>query len=122
VQTQLGGWVQSNGNLAGGAARVILNEVNSSNPSQLKGFVEVAGQRAEVTRDEQMKGEALFKGNCPGCWVATAEDGRVITYRPAGNASKTADNTATVEVNYKKVDGNVLNGGETLKLKFPGQP
>jgi filamentous hemagglutinin family protein len=48
VQTQLGGWVQSNGNLAGGAARVILNEVNSSNPSQLKGFVEVAGQRAEV--------------------------------------------------------------------------
>ncbi|MDZ7938041.1 MAG: DUF637 domain-containing protein [Rhodoferax sp.] len=48
VQTQLGGWVQSNGNLAGGAARIILNEVNSSNPSQLKGFVEVAGQRAEV--------------------------------------------------------------------------
>ena len=48
VQTQIGGWVQSNGNLAGGAARVILNEVNSSNPSQLKGFVEVAGQRAEV--------------------------------------------------------------------------
>lgn len=48
VQTQLGGWVQSNGNLAGGSARVILNEVNSSNPSQLRGFVEVAGQRAEV--------------------------------------------------------------------------
>ncbi len=48
VQTQLGGWVQSNGNLAGGSARVILNEINSSNPSQLRGFVEVAGQRAEV--------------------------------------------------------------------------
>ncbi len=48
VQTQLGGWVQGNSNLAAGNARVILNEVNSSNPSQLNGFVEVAGQRAEV--------------------------------------------------------------------------
>lgn len=48
VQTQLGGWVQNNGNLAAGSARVILNEVNSNNPSQLRGYVEVAGQRAEV--------------------------------------------------------------------------
>lgn len=48
VQTQLGGWVQANGNLAGGSARVILNEVNSSAASQLRGFVEVAGQKAEV--------------------------------------------------------------------------
>jgi filamentous hemagglutinin len=48
VQTQLGGFVQANPWLAGGGARVILNEVNSSNPSQLRGFVEVAGQRAEV--------------------------------------------------------------------------
>lgn len=48
AQTQLGGWVQGNPWLAGGAARVILNEVNSSNPSHLRGFVEVAGSRAEV--------------------------------------------------------------------------
>lgn len=48
VQTQLGGWVQGNPWLATGSARVILNEVNSSNPSQLRGWVEVAGQRAEV--------------------------------------------------------------------------
>lgn len=48
VQSQLGGWVQGNSNLAAGNARVILNEVNSANPSQLRGFVEVAGQRAEV--------------------------------------------------------------------------
>ena len=37
AQTQLGGWVQANPWLAGGAARVILNEINSSNPSQLRG-------------------------------------------------------------------------------------
>jgi filamentous hemagglutinin len=48
VQTQLGGWVQGNPWLATGGARVFLNEVNSTHPSQLRGFVEVAGQRAEV--------------------------------------------------------------------------
>ena len=47
-QTTLGGWVQANPWLARGPAKVILNEVNSNNPSKLKGFVEVAGQRAEV--------------------------------------------------------------------------
>lgn len=39
VQTQLGGWVEGNPNLVKGEARTILNEVNSSKPSQLKGFV-----------------------------------------------------------------------------------
>ncbi len=48
VKTQLGGWVQGNPWLAAGPARVILNEVHSSQPSQLNGWVEVGGQRAEV--------------------------------------------------------------------------
>ncbi|WP_394792401.1 hemagglutinin repeat-containing protein [Rhodoferax sp.] len=48
AQTQLRGWVQANPWLATGSARVILNEVNSSNPSQLRGAIEVAGQRAEL--------------------------------------------------------------------------
>ena len=48
TQTQLGGWVQGNPWLATGSARVIVNEVNSANPSQLRGYIEVAGQRAEV--------------------------------------------------------------------------
>ena len=48
VQTQLGGWVQGNPWLATGPARVILNEVNSSQPSRLNGWLEVGGQRAEV--------------------------------------------------------------------------
>ena len=46
--TQLAGYVSANPWLATGAARVILNEVNSANPSLLNGYVEVAGQRAEV--------------------------------------------------------------------------
>ncbi len=48
AQTQLGGWISGNPWLATGSARVILNEVNSSNPSYLQGYVEVAGQRANV--------------------------------------------------------------------------
>lgn len=48
TSTQLGGWVQGNPWLATGSARVILNEVNSSAPSQLKGFIEIAGRRAEL--------------------------------------------------------------------------
>ncbi|MFG6085747.1 hemagglutinin repeat-containing protein [Stenotrophomonas indicatrix] len=47
VQTQMGGWVQGNPWLATGSARVILNEVNGP-ASRLNGYVEVAGQRAEV--------------------------------------------------------------------------
>ncbi|MDQ5959842.1 MAG: filamentous hemagglutinin, partial [Pseudomonadota bacterium] len=48
VATQLGGWVQGNPWLARGSARVILNEVISANPSQLLGYVEVAGSAAQV--------------------------------------------------------------------------
>ena len=48
VQTQIGGWVQGNPWLGTGTAKVILNEVNSSNPSRLQGYIEVAGSRAET--------------------------------------------------------------------------
>ena len=48
AQTQMAGWVQGNPNLARGEAKVILNEVNSANPSRLKGYVEVAGRKADV--------------------------------------------------------------------------
>ena len=46
--TQLGGYVQGNPWLATGSARVILNEINSSDPSKLHGYIEVAGARAHV--------------------------------------------------------------------------
>ncbi|QOD67346.1 hemagglutinin repeat-containing protein [Pseudomonas brassicacearum] len=46
--TQLGGIILGNPNLKGTAAKVILNEVNGGNPSQLRGYTEVAGQSAHV--------------------------------------------------------------------------
>lgn len=48
AQTQLAGWVEGNPYLARGEARVILNEVNSSDPSRLSGYTEIAGGRAEL--------------------------------------------------------------------------
>ena len=46
--TQLGGVIVGNANLKGTAASTILNEVNGANPSQLRGYTEVAGQAARV--------------------------------------------------------------------------
>ncbi|SDI70645.1 filamentous hemagglutinin [Paraburkholderia steynii] len=49
VQTQQAGFVNGNANLLPGqAAKIIINQVNSNSPSQLRGYVEVAGSRAEV--------------------------------------------------------------------------
>jgi filamentous hemagglutinin len=47
VNTQLGGIVSGNLQLGKVQARIILNEVTSTNPSQLNGFIEVAGQHSD---------------------------------------------------------------------------
>ena len=48
MQTQLGGWIQGNPWLARGEARVIVNQVNSADPSRLNGYVEIGGRRADL--------------------------------------------------------------------------
>ncbi|WP_175817458.1 hemagglutinin repeat-containing protein, partial [Burkholderia diffusa] len=49
VQTQQAGWINGNPNYgAGQAARIIVNQVNSPNPSQVRGALEIAGARAEL--------------------------------------------------------------------------
>ncbi|MCA8104322.1 hemagglutinin repeat-containing protein [Burkholderia sp. BCCIQ04A] len=49
VQTQQAGWINGNPNYgAGQAARIIVNQVNSPNPSQIRGALEIAGSRAEL--------------------------------------------------------------------------
>ncbi|WP_373003482.1 filamentous hemagglutinin N-terminal domain-containing protein, partial [Sulfurimonas sp.] len=47
VNTQLGGYIFGNKNLTSNA-KVILNEVTSTSRSQLNGYTEVAGQRADL--------------------------------------------------------------------------
>ena len=48
TKTELGGYIDRNMFLAGKGARVILNEVTSSNSSTLNGYLEVAGNEASV--------------------------------------------------------------------------
>lgn len=48
AQTRLGGYVTGNRNLVSGSARVIVNQVMGGSPSQLLGYTEVAGQKAEI--------------------------------------------------------------------------
>jgi len=76
TQTQLGGWIQGNPYLAQGSARVILNEVNSTHPSQLNGLIEVAGQKAEVV----VANPAGI--SCNGCGFINAERTTLTTGTP----------------------------------------
>lgn len=79
TQTELGGWVQGNPWLARGTARVILNEVNSSNPSQLRGYVEVAGDRAQLV----IANPAGI--SCDGCGFINADRSTLTTGKPIIN-------------------------------------
>ena len=47
-KTELAGFVQGNANMAGGPARIILNQVTSGHPTTMNGFLEVAGTKADV--------------------------------------------------------------------------
>lgn len=46
--TKLGGYVPGNTNMIRGSANVIVNEVTSHNPTNMNGFIEVAGRKASV--------------------------------------------------------------------------
>lgn len=71
--TSIGGNVTGNAALANGGAIIILNEVNSRDPSQLNGMIEVAGQRAEVVI-------ANPSGiTCNGCGFINASRGTLTT-------------------------------------------
>lgn len=80
TQTQLGGWVQGNPWLARGTARVILNEVNASDPSRLNGYVEVAGDRAQVV----IANPAGI--SCDGCGFINADRATLTTGMPIINS------------------------------------
>ena len=48
ANTQIGGFIEANPFLNGGAARLIVNQVNSNDPSLLRGNLEIAGDRADL--------------------------------------------------------------------------
>lgn len=76
-QSQLAGYIVGNTNLSlGQSARVIVNEVTSANPSNLRGYTEVAGNRAEVV---------IANPNgitCDGCGFINTTRGTLVTGTP----------------------------------------
>ena len=92
TQTQMAGWVQGNPNLATGEAKVILNEVNSANPSRLNGYVEVAGKKADVVIANP---SGIY---CKGCGVI--------------NAGRTTMTTGKAQMENGELKGFEVKGGK----------
>ncbi|QFG76696.1 hypothetical protein DMB90_10955 [Raoultella planticola] len=115
MQSQLGGMVAGNPWLAKGEAKVILNEVNSRDPSRLNGMIEVAGKSPVVianpsgitcngrgfinaNRATLTTGQAqLTNGSLTGYQVERGE----VTIEGAGMDSSAADYTDIIARSVK---------------------
>ncbi|MDR6586481.1 filamentous hemagglutinin family protein [Herbaspirillum frisingense] len=103
--TQLGGQVTGNPWLATGAARVIVNQVNSTNPSYLRGYLEVAGARAQVV----VANPAGI--SCAGCGFINASRATLTTGLPqVSNGSLESYRVAGGTVS---IDGNGMDASRT---------
>ncbi|MGC0977821.1 filamentous hemagglutinin N-terminal domain-containing protein [Pantoea agglomerans] len=105
TSTQLAGMIQGNPNLSPKtpAARVIINEVNSNNPSQLRGYMEVAGGRAQVI----VANPAGIV--CNGCGTINAGRMTLTTGKPQLNADGSLAGYQ-VERGVVRIEGGGLNG------------
>ncbi|MGP4035643.1 hemagglutinin repeat-containing protein [Pantoea agglomerans] len=105
TSTQLAGMIQGNPNLNPDtpAARVIINEVNSNNPSQLRGYMEVAGGRAQVI----VANPAGIV--CNGCGTINAGRMTLTTGKPQLNADGSLAGYQ-VERGVVRIEGGGLNG------------
>lgn len=105
TSTQMAGMIQGNPHLNPNAApaRVILNEVNSNNPSQLRGFLEVAGGKAQVI----VANPAGIV--CNGCGTINAGRMTLTTGKPQMNADGSVAGYQ-VERGVVRIEGGGLNG------------
>ena len=104
TSTQLAGMIQGNPHLNPDAApaRVILNEVNSNNPSQLRGFLEVAGGKAQVI----VANPAGLV--CNGCGTINAGRMTLTTGKPQMNADGSVAGYR-IERGVVRIEGGGLN-------------
>ncbi|WP_429945896.1 filamentous hemagglutinin N-terminal domain-containing protein [Bibersteinia trehalosi] len=111
TQTQLAGQVAGNPYLARGEAKVILNEVNSSKPSVMKGYVEVAGKKAEVII-------ANPSGlHCEGCGIINSDRTTLTTGKPQikhGHLDSFVVEKGKVKVSGKGLDNSRVDYTEII--------
>ena len=109
--TKLGGYVPGNANMMRGSANVIVNEVTSHNPTDMKGFIEVAGRKASVVVANP-NGITVDGGG----FINT--DRAVLTTGKTEYDSKGNLNSYRVEQGRISINGNGLNAKDANALQI----
>ena len=111
ANTKLGGYVPGNPNMMRGSANIIVNEVTSHNPTEMKGFIEVAGRKASVVVANP-NGITVDGGG----FINT--DRAVLTTGKTEYDSKGNLNSYRVEQGRISINGNGLNAKDTNSLQI----
>lgn len=111
ANTKLGGYVPGNANMMRGSANVIVNEVTSHNPTDMKGFIEVAGRKASVVVANP-NGITVDGGGFINTDRAVLTTGKT-EYDPMGNL-----NSYRVEQGRISINGNGLNAKDANSLQI----
>ncbi|WP_341368896.1 filamentous hemagglutinin N-terminal domain-containing protein [Yoonia sp. BS5-3] len=102
AETQLGGIIQGNGNLTGGTAAIIINEVTTSNPTTLNGYLEVGGDRADVIVANP------YGISCDGCGFINTDRLTITTGTPTYDGGDftglSVDGSAGVNIGTRGLD------------------
>lgn len=111
ANTKLGGYVPGNPNMMRGSANVIVNEVTSHNPTEMKGFIEAAGRKASVVVANP-NGITVDGGG----FINT--DRAVLTTGKTEYDSKGNLNSYRVEQGRVSINGNGLNAKDANSLQI----
>ncbi|QDE40906.1 filamentous hemagglutinin N-terminal domain-containing protein [Luteibacter pinisoli] len=107
VRTQLGGYIAGNDNLKGGEASLILNEVTSALPSNLRGYIEVGGKSAAVVIANP------YGITCDGCGVINSQRFTLTTGTPVFGGSGSLDafhvTGGSIAIGSGGLDGSVVD-------------
>ncbi|OWY34221.1 filamentous hemagglutinin N-terminal domain-containing protein [Herbaspirillum aquaticum] len=104
-KSELGGYIAGNPWMPGGGAQVIVNQVNATDPSYLRGFIEVAGNPAQVI----IANPAGI--TCAGCGFINAQRATMTTGTPVirqGNLESYRVNSGVISF-----EGLGLQAGDT---------
>lgn len=107
VRTQLGGYIAGNDNLKGGEASLILNEVTSALPSNLRGYIEVGGKAAAVVIANP------YGITCDGCGVINSQRFTLTTGTPVFGGTGSLDafhvTGGSIAIGSGGLDGSVVD-------------